>query len=77
MYNALISITDHTPYRALFRRQPALLPPLEGGYHGDLDATGQNKPARVMKIAAVAIIEATAKQRLARGDRGEMTVAQQ
>ena len=32
MHNALIGIDRHTPYQALFGRQPNLLPLLEGGY---------------------------------------------
>ena len=77
MHNALVCINNHTPYQALLGRQPHLLPPLEGGYHGDLDVKGQNNLARVREIAAVSIIEATAKQRLARGDKRQQVAALQ
>lgn len=43
----------------------------------DIDAEGQGNLARVREIAAVAIIEATAKQRLQRGDERDQIVAQQ
>ena len=69
MHNALVCINQRTPYQALLGRQPHLSPLLEGGYHGDLDVEGQNHLARVREIAAVFIIEATAKQRFARGDK--------
>ena len=68
MHNALTSINNHTPYQALLGRQPHLLPPLEGWYFGDLDVRGRNNLARVRETAAVVIIEAIAKARLARGD---------
>ena len=42
MHDALASINNHTPYQALLGRQPHLLPPLEGGYYGDLGVKGQN-----------------------------------
>ena len=32
MHNSLICINNSTPYQALLGRQPAMLPPLEGGY---------------------------------------------
>lgn len=35
-------------------------------YHGDLDTKGQNNLVRVREMVAVAIIETTVKQRLAR-----------
>ena len=53
MHDALIYINNHAPYQALPGRQPALLPPLQGGYHGDLDAQGQNNCARAGEIAAI------------------------
>ncbi|MEM7304697.1 MAG: TIGR04211 family SH3 domain-containing protein, partial [Pseudomonadota bacterium] len=42
-----------------------------------LDVKGQNNLARVREIAAIAIIEATAKQRLARGDKRQQVAALQ
>ena len=77
MHNSLIVINDSTPYRALFGRQPALLPPLEGGYHEqrsgqthhDLSPLDQKDVARVRELSASAIIEATAQHRLERADR--------
>ena len=62
MRNAFVCINNRTPCQALLGRQPSLLPPLEGGYYGDLDVKGQNDLARVREIAAIATIEATAKQ---------------
>ena len=75
LHNALVCINQHTPYQALLGRQPHLLPPLEGGYHGDLDVKGQNNLARVREIVAIAITEATAKQRLQRGAKGNQVGA--
>lgn len=46
MHHALTCINGRTPYQALFGRQPHILPPLEGRYHGDLDAQGQNNIVR-------------------------------
>ena len=78
MHNALTCINNHTPYNALLGRQPHLLPPLEGGYFGsELSVRGQNRLARVREIAAIAIIEATAKARLNRGDYHKQVVAQE
>ena len=77
MHNALTSINSHTPYQALLGCQPHLLPPLEGGYHGDLSVGGQNDLARARGIAAVAIIEAIAKARPQRGDYHKMIAAQE
>ena len=78
--SALVRINNHTPYQALLGCQPHLLPPLEGGYYGDLDVKGgggQHDLARVREIAAISIIEATAKQRLARGDKRQQVAALQ
>ena len=77
MRNAFVCINNHTPYQVLLGRQPHLLPPLEGGYYGDLDVTGQHNLARVKEIAAISIIEPTAKQRFARGDKRQQVVALQ
>ena len=76
MLNVFISTINHTFYQALLGGRPTLLPPLEGGYHGDADAEGKNNFARARWIAAIVVIEVTTKQRLARGDRGEMTAVQ-
>ena len=48
---------------------------MEGGCHGDLDVKGQNNLVRVREIAAVAIIEAIAKMRLARGGQPNQVAA--
>ena len=77
MHNALTSINNHIPYQALLGRQPHLLPQLGGGYFGGLDVRGQNNLAMVREIVAVAIIEATAKQRLARRDYHKQIVARE
>ena len=74
MKNALTVVNTSTPYQALLGRQPAMLPPLEGGYNGCVvdqarphsDARSQS---RVREIAAANIIEATAKMRVERADR--------
>ena len=55
MHNALVLINNHTLYQAVLGREPHLLPPLEGGYHGYLDVNGQHDLARTGEIAAVAI----------------------
>ena len=77
VHNALASINNHIPYQALLGRQPHLLPPLEGGYFGGLDVRRQNNLAGVREVAAVAIIEATARQRLELGDFHTQIVAQE
>ena len=74
MKNALTVINSSTPYQAVFGRQPALLPPMEGGHLGQVrsDArvdTNSRHDARVREIAAVNIIEATARARLDRADK--------
>lgn len=88
MHNSLIAINDATPYQALFGRQPALLPPLEGGYYEypdqpqqgpshELFTIGQREVSRVREIAAASIIEAIAKHRLERADRHKTHPAMQ
>lgn len=77
MHNASVCASNRSPYHALFGRQPHLLPPLEGGYHGDLDIKGQNNIVRVREIAAIATILGTAKQRLLRGDERNQVVARE
>ena len=67
MHKAFVPINAHTPYQALLGIRPHSVQPLEGGHHGDLDIKGQIDHARVREFVAGAIIEATAKQRLARG----------
>ena len=74
MKNALTVINSSTPYQALFGRQPAMLPPLEGGHPGQVLAqsrveTNSKNEARVREVAAINIIEATAEARLERVDR--------
>ena len=77
MHLELVCINNHTPHQALSGRQPHLLPPLEGGYYGDLDVKGQNDLARVREIVAIYTIEAIVKQRFARGDKRQHVVALQ
>ena len=69
MHNVPVPVNNHIPYQALPGRQPHLLPPLEGGHHGDLDVKSHGNLARVREIAAIATIEATIEQRLARSDK--------
>lgn len=52
-----------TPYQALSGRQPHFRPPLEEGYHADLDVKGPDNFARAREIVAVAIIEDTAEHK--------------
>lgn len=68
MHNAPIPANNHTLYQALPSRQPHIAPPVGGGDYGDVDVKGQNYLARVREIAAIAAIQATTKQRIARGD---------
>ena len=88
MRNPLIVINDATPYRALFGRQPAILPPLEGGYHfhpiehpqnpsHELSRIGLRDVSRVREMVAAAIVEATAQNRLEWGNRHKTHPAQQ
>ena len=74
MKNSLTVVNTSTPYNALLGRQPAMLPPLEGGHSGEIDSmaraeTNAHDHARVREVAAINIIEATAHQRLERVDR--------
>lgn len=73
MHNALVLRNNHTPYRAIFGRQPRRLQPLEGGRYGGAGVKVRHEFVRVRAATAVAIIEATAKQRLARGDERNQT----
>ena len=68
MHNALVCINNNILYQVLQGRWPHRLPPLEGGYHGDLNVNGQHNLASVREIAAGAIIHIIAQQRLVRGD---------
>ena len=77
MHNALVSSNNHTFDQALLGRQFHLLPPLEGGYNGDLDIKGQHNLAHVREIVAVATIEATPNQRSFRGDKRNQIVAEE
>ena len=62
MKNALTTINESTAYHALLGRQPALLPPLEGGYTASLqdDLSGRGDlyrhQARIREITAGSII---------------------
>ena len=74
MKNALTVVNTSTPYQALFGRQPALLPPLEGGYNGSIvdqarPHTDARSQSRVREIAAANIIEATAQMRTERANK--------
>ena len=73
MKNALTVINTSTPYQALLGRQPAMLPPMEGGHLGQVTdiarpGTDAKCQARVREVAAINIIEATAKARLERAN---------
>ena len=74
MHNSLTVINNSTPYQALFGRQPAMLSPLEGGHSQQVESlsradTHTRHHARVREIAAMNIIEATARARLERADK--------
>ena len=75
MKNALTTINESTACHALLGRQPALLPPLEGGYTASLqdDLSGRGDlywhQARIREIAAGNIIEAIARARMDRAVR--------
>ena len=56
MHNSLIVIHDSSPYNALYGRQPAMLPPLEGGYIREEDHDG-----RVRRIDATGMHDLDAK----------------
>ena len=75
MHFVSISISNRTPHQTFPGRRPILLPPFEGGYHGYLGAAGQNNLVRVRETVAVASVQATAKQRLAGGDKRNQVVA--
>ena len=75
LHDAFVPINNRTPYKVLRGRQPHRLPFLEGVPNGDLDVTGHDNLAGVREIAAVAIIEATAKQRLVRDDKRDQVAA--
>ena len=74
MKNALTVINTSTPYQGLFGFQPAILPPLEGGYQGQVSnegarpETNSRHQAQVREAAASNIVAASAKMRLARAD---------
>ena len=50
--NVLISINGSTPYQALIGRQPAMLPPLEGGHTGQVQSMARG-PTQVRHEARV------------------------
>ena len=60
-------IHDSAPNQAVLGRQPSILPPLEAVCTGECADTRSN--ARVRKVAAANILEATAQQRLERANR--------
>jgi len=73
MKNSLTVINNHTPYQGLLGRQPAMLPPIEGGHGGQVASharaeTGMRDEARVREIEAGSIIESIARTRLTRAD---------
>ena len=71
MHNSLTVINNTTPYQALLGRQPAMLPPFEGGHSGEVDSQARSETntrhhARVREVTAMSYIEATARARLLR-----------
>ena len=80
MHDSLTVINNSTPYQALLGRQPAMLHPLEGGHSGQVESqsrleTNTRHHARVREIAAMNIIEATARARLVRADKHNTRLA--
>jgi len=76
MHNSLTVINSSTPYQALLGRQPAMLPPLEGGTTGQVESlarpeTNARNEARVREMAAINIIESIAKDRLDRAHKSK------
>ena len=82
MHNALICINGMTPYNALFGRQLAILPRLEGGYIVELEASkrtgvplhemsraSQGDKARIREISAGNVIGVAAQKRLGQANR--------
>ena len=74
MKNALTNINGSTPYNGVLGRQPAMLPPMEGGHGGQIvdqsrPETSAKNEARIRELAAINIVEATAQKRLERADR--------
>ena len=72
----LTIVNKHTPYQALLGRQPAILPPFEGGTTGQTDGnarleTNAKHEARTREIAACAIIEGTASKRMKRAEKSK------
>ena len=63
VHNAFTSINIHTPYQAVFGGQFRRFPPVRGRTPRRFRRTRQIDIARVREIAAVAIIQAIAKQR--------------
>ena len=75
MKNAMTVINTSTPYQAVLGRQPAMLPPIEGGHNAEFDdklqsqLSSQRHHARVREVAAINMIEVLAKMRMQRADR--------
>ena len=75
MKNALTVINTSTPYQAVLGRQPAMLPPLEGGHVQEYDdeTQGPNSElrhqAKVRELAAINMIEVLAKWRIQRASK--------
>ena len=66
MKNSLTVIGNSTPYQGVLGRQPAMLPPLEGGHLGQVNSlarveTNSRFEARVREVAACNMIESHAK----------------
>ena len=76
MGNSLTVVNTSTPYQAVLGRQPAMLPPLDGGHLGQVESmarpeTNARFEARVREVAAVNIIESLAVARLDRASRSK------
>ena len=54
--NALVTVGGHTPYQAVFGRQPAMLPPIESPGMPDGETEDGRKEARIREIALEAMI---------------------
>ena len=72
--NCLMVINGATPYQALYGQQPIFLPPLEGGFLGEIGTVPGRRDtlarhhARVSEVSAGSILESIATARINRTD---------
>ena len=71
--NALINIGGRSPYQALYGRQPAMLPPLEGVEN----PTDERTISRIRELSLQAMIEATSSAHVTRALRAKTVALEQ